>query len=388
MGTSRLSNPSESIHRARGYSWPRARFSFHPIACAIGLLVAAWAMAGCVSLGGSESDELEMPGASAEGTVGPVEDEAKRVARFTRQLEEARAAAAQGDTARALAVCEEALSDRPPTEVRTELVALRRELREVAFEERIMSGSCRIEGDSFVVGEGVPVRLELSNRGSTPIEIPVAHRRRVESRSMFLLRVRCRDWDHQGSTVTQERSLMVPLDEAIRIPPFGTWDTVYMLETDDPFFRPERVVYRRLTVSARLQPVEIRAGELAWFAQVDLDPSTCELFPPGIEPVLDDPGGTLARAVEVARKSAAALNHVFFAGILFYREDPRATARLLLEALASDSLGLRQGALATLRLVTDQRDLVDAEDWEAWLLDRGVLRRGGCLASLSSACRR
>jgi len=375
----------ESFIRARGGA-PRARSAYRGgvlvtspsrgVASRAGslaaILGAAVLGAACAATGeGSYLAETE-----TGRNFGSAEDEAARIERFARRFAEAREVADAGDTGRALSLCEEALADRPPTEIRTRLVALRRELRETAFEERVMGGHCSIEGESFLVGEGVPVRLELVNRGSVPVEVPVAHSRRVESRSMFLLRVRCRDWDRQGSTVTQERSLMVPLDEAIVIEGGEAWETVYTLETDDAFFRPERVVYRRLTVSARLQPVEIRAGDLAWFAQVDLAPSSCELFPPGIEPVREDPSGTLARAVEMSRRSDAALNHVFFGGILSYRREPSRAARLLLDAAGSDRLGLRQAALATLRLVTGQNDLLDVADWESWLLDRGVIAEG------------
>jgi hypothetical protein len=93
-----------------------------------------------------------------------------------------------------------------------------------------------------------------------------------------------------------------------------------------------------------------------------------ELYPEGSETVREDPEGTLARAMELALRTDRALNHVFFAALVLHREDPARAVRLLVEALSSPSPGLRETALATLRLLTGRRDLEDAEDWEGFLI--------------------
>lgn len=304
------------------------------------------------------------------------EEEEERNRRFESILADAEQAAVEGRSRDAMSIAQTGLEGNPPARVRSKLLTLRRQVKEDLFKNEIVAGRCVIEADSFVIGAAIPVRVELSNLGDEPVVIPATHRtsrnRKIggESTSLLQLRVSVQDWDWHGSTVTQDRLLNLPLDEDVEILPGGSWSTEVTVETDDPLFRPELVVYRRLTTDGKLQPVEIRSGELQWFSAVSLAADTCEVLPKGVEKLRAAPRLSLERALELSGQTRAALNHVFFSSILLYAEQPEVAVRYLLEGLSADDAGRRQVSLTVLRLVTGRTDLIRAGDWEAWVSDR------------------
>ncbi len=366
--THTIERPGE-VRSGRSASSDRPRSFLTPLA----LSACLFALSACQSAG---PDAGETPGpiviAGGQGVPLDPEEEARLNRLFEAALTEARTAADEGRTDDALAILERSLSDSPPPRYRSELIQLRREIKEVVLEEQVLVGRCETTQASYIVGEPMVVRVVFRNDSDGPVRVPFAHRDRWndpvkgESRSLIVLRVSCQDWDWQGSTVTQERSVMIPLTEDIFIAPGREWETEVEIETDDPFFRPERVVYRRVTLSGRLQPIEILAGDLQWFSKVALAPGACELFPPGIDSVLEAPEATLTRAIELSRETPKALNHVFFGAVAMYRVDPPGAARHLVLALGEDDLGLRQTSLATLRLLSGRQDLFEVDDWRKW----------------------
>ncbi len=339
--------------------------------CAAALWITSLALSGCAGTqeGG---DGPIVVGNVGEGNRG-FEHDAEREERFRSRLEEARTAGDEGRFRDALAILEESLADHPPTRIRSDMVSLRRDLKQAMFGEGVVTARSRIEDTSHTLGDEIRIVIEVVNLGDTTLAIPVAHvtsSNRVvsgESRSTLVLRIVCEEWDRQGSTVSHERSIMVPLEDDIVLAPGASFEKHLSLETEDEFFRPELVVFRRVSVSGKLQPVEVSAGPDVWFEPIPISVSSTEVLPKGIDRVREDLEGTLERALELSRQTPQALNHVFFSGVLLFREDPELAGKYLVKALGADDPGIRTTALASLRLATGRADLRKADDWERWL---------------------
>lgn len=338
---------------------------------AFALALASVAAGGCAGTGKVGDGPIKIETYSSERPF--AEGGAEREERFRGRLEEARTAGDEGRFDEALALLEEAIDEQPPTRIRSEMIALRRELKQSMFGKGVVTARSRIDGDTYTVGDEIPIVIEVVNLGEVPLAIPVAHvtssNRLVsgESRTTLVLRVVCEEWDRQGSTVSHERSIMVPLEKDIVLAPGATFEKHLSLETEDPFFRPELVVFRRLTVSGKLQPVEVSTDEQVWFERIPIAKSSTEILPRGIDRVREDLEGTLERALDLSRQTPQALNHVFFSSVLLFREEPRIAGEYLVGALGADDPGIRMTALASLRLATGRDDLLKMDDWERWL---------------------
>jgi len=332
--------------------------------------VASFTLPACVGTPEREpGTRVVIPLGSGPGRT-PEEIEASR-RRVDAAIARAETLRAEGRGVEALAALDGALEEHPADPELTRVLEMRRAVRSEILREHGLAGRITLDSPRFVLGDTVSLSVRLTNLGEAVMEIPLRHRNpggRVDSRespTSLVLALEYQDWDFLGSTVEQERGWIVPLEDDIRILPGESWEHRLEIETEDAFFRPDLAVYRRIRVGGRLQAVEIRSGDLRWFAPVVLEDATFEILPRNIEPIEKDPAGTLARALEASARSDAPLNHVFFAAIVLHRTDPDAAVRALLDALASDRPGLRQTALATLRLVSGRSDLEQREDWEA-----------------------
>jgi len=342
----------------------------------LGLLGLVCLLAGCASLQRSQDPTAgeSIRSALARSRSASIrEPDPELVARMESDLERAESALADGRPRAALEISDALLNQSPPSSIRSAAMALRRRAREYVLETEVLVGRCVIERERVEILDPIEVRIELENVGDLPVRIPRQHRtagdRPIvgESVSVFLLDVEYRDWDWAGSTVVQQQPMMLAFEEDVVLEPGETHRRPIQLGTEDPFFRPDLVVYRRISVGGHVQPVEILSGDSSWFSRIRLARDSCELMPKGLDPILSAPVETLDRAMDLARTNGRAANHVFFSAILAFEREPAPTARRLIEGLSASRRELVQASLSALRLLSGRAESGAASDFEQWI---------------------
>ncbi|MEN8151682.1 MAG: hypothetical protein ABFS86_17835 [Planctomycetota bacterium] len=282
-----------------------------------------------------------------------------------RRLNAAEEAFHRGEYRECLAIVRKALAEMPPMDIVGELRSLRFEAKRRLLSRQILVVKALPVRD--VVPNGEPVEIDLALRNVT--DVPVKVRRVVadSTPSLFFLEVTREHRDVYGNVRRDSERIRVPLEEDLVVPVGGRSTIRYREATVEPERRHRGYTLIRVTGSFR--PAVLVAGEEEFYAGVPVKEATVRIFPPGYEPIAEDPLGTLGKAYGLGARE-----HLLIAAELVPPERRTEAVGVLVNLLSEEVRPIDVTAMAALRRLTGRNFTLRPLAWKGWWKEqqRGV----------------
>lgn len=248
----------------------------------------------------------------------------------------ARTLADQGNYQAALDVLRDALASAGTPELRRRIQELRLELKRRALAESLQARLLPPPAP-VVVGEPFAFEIELTNRGTVPIEIPAADYRReaivfreLVGKTVLDLIVDVTEFDPRGTRMSEQANRLWEPGEDITLAPGQSWRRAIPLDPDE--LRPSTMLLKAVTVHGLLRPVRVQVDGRDFLTTVALEPAVAFLLPRGAEAIREDPLRHLELALERAPREPRFLPHVVVAASLLAEDADRERGRSMLVA--------------------------------------------------------
>ncbi|MHC4472018.1 MAG: hypothetical protein ACYS99_13755 [Planctomycetota bacterium] len=277
-------------------------------------------------------------------------------------LARARDAFLRGEYAACLEIARATLEKGPPPAVASELRSLRFEAKRRQLSQDVLSARVLPVREVCVMGSEAVLELTLLNLAKQPVE--VARRARGSSDAVFVLSVTREDLDVYGNVRTETTTHRVPLGEDLEVPVGGRRSVEHALPTPRPEDR--HLGFTVLRIGGILRPALIRCGEARYYSGVELGEAVVRVFPPGYEPIAEDPLGTLDKAYRLGARE-----HLLVAAELAPPERRHETVAKLVSYLEGAETGTWVTVIAALRRLTGRSFTGQPRAWIEWWKEEG-----------------
>lgn len=253
-----------------------------------------------------------------------------------------------------------------------------KQLKVFASERLLMKNvvRCEVRADRSVyeIGEVVDISICVENLtpdlleldftpSGDPNDIAMA-KYAANYKPAAIFQIAYSEYDPLGTVVSRQRSHLIEIDQAIRLGPGEQWVRTFSIDTG--LDSPNSQFYRSYRVQGELRPIQIRHAGQTVFRRIAIDPLLVRVFPPDVDPALQDPMGFLSRALEGGEP-----NDIFLCGLLVPEDKREEEIKTLVAALDKSRPVSQRGIMALLRQLTQQPVPFDVDEWVRWYADRG-----------------
>jgi hypothetical protein len=296
--------------------------------------------------------------------AGVAEDAASGLdrAEAERRLAQAREAYLRGEYSLCLSLARAALEEGAPHDVATDLRNLRFEAKRRQLEKDVVAVRILPEREVYALGAEVVLELTVVNVSEEPVKI--VRREKKSSPGMFVLSVVQEDRDVYGNVGTETMSHVVPLPGDLDVPVGGRETVRHTIPTASPEDR--HLGFTELRFGGTLRPAVILCGEQRYYTSVKLEESVVRIFPPGFEPIAEDPVGTLAKAYRLGARE-----HLLVAAELTPPERRHEVLGKLVSFLDGPETGTWITVMAALKRLTGRDFGAKADAWVTWWEEEG-----------------
>jgi hypothetical protein len=289
--------------------------------------------------------------ASAGTNVEMEPDEARR------RFQAAEEAFHRGEYRACLSIVRETLELNPPVEIAGELRSLRFQAKRRLLSRQIVSVKALPVRD--VVTFGQLVEIDLALRNVTDVAVTAKRELPGSSPSLFFLEITRELRDVYGNVRRNSSRVRVPIDRDLTVPVGGRRAVRYREKTVEPKERHRG--YTVLRVTGTFRPAVLVAGEEEFYAGVPVKEATVRIFPPGYEPIAEDPLGTIAKAYGLGARE-----HLLIAAELVPPERKREAIGVLVDLLDEDVSPIDVTTMAALRQLTGRDFSLRPLAWMGW----------------------
>ncbi len=251
-------------------------------------------------------------------------------------------------------------------------------LKVFAEERLLMKNVVRTEVKTdrtlYEIGEVVDVSVTIENLTTELLEVEFAPSEEIKDSAMrkyfegykpeMYFRITYSQYDPLGTVSTSQLTQTIPVDKQVRLGPGERWVRTFAIDTMRD--NPTNQLYRSYKVEGELRPMRIRHGGQTVFRRIAIDPLLVRVFPPDVDPVLQDPVGFLTRALE-----GGVPNDIFLCALLVPVKDLDRAIQLLMDSLVKAPAAGQLAIMATLRHVTGAPISFEVDEWTRWYADRG-----------------
>jgi hypothetical protein len=153
--------------------------------------------------------------------------------------------------------------------------------------------------------------------------------------------------------------LRLPLEEDLVIPVGGRRSVRVSTGTVEPDRR--HLGFTVVRLSGVFRPAVLRAGDEEFYSGVPMKEAIVRVFPPGYEPIAEDPMGTLVKACRLGARE-----HLLIAAELIPRERRREATGLLIGMLGDEATPTAVAGMTALRRLTGLSFQFEPMRWKGW----------------------
>ncbi|MBI5368914.1 MAG: hypothetical protein HZA54_17900, partial [Planctomycetes bacterium] len=255
--------------------------------------------------------------------------------------------------------------------LRARIKAFKLSCEDRLVQSRLVRATLVPERNLYETGDAINLKLVLENLTAEPMEIVMVNvtsrtpdeetrRRTLETlHGLLSLEITYTEYEPFGSAGSITRPEYHMVDADIKLPPGGRWMTHFTMSTQD--VRPGGTVFRTYELSGELRSFEIKVGARSNLRPVRIEPLTIPVYPVKVSRYLDDPLGSLARALD--RNDP---NEVFLVSLLIPEALRRPAVELLMAGFDRVDAGGRMLLMSCLRQVTRQPIELEESAWRRW----------------------
>lgn len=258
---------------------------------------------------------------------------------------------------RALEIVDAILCLEPRISFREKLKYLCLACKRKLIQQNILKASLRTPKEIYEIGDKILITLRLENVTLEPVEINLGQQ------NFIILYRKVNEYGPLGNFETRSRMEEIKLSEpAINLKPQATWEHTFIVDTSQ---EGPSIYYRTYELSAEIRPLQLKSQAGASIRKIVPTPLLLRLFPPDVEPVLQNPLAFLGKALE-----GGIPVDIFLCALLVPAKDQDKALTLLMKSLEKSSPKVKKTILTCLKHMTRLPVELDETAWRNWWAER------------------
>lgn len=246
----------------------------------------------------------------------------------------------------------------PKTSCRSALKQLKIKCGEQLLQQKILKATLIASKEIYERGDQIKITLSLENLTLAPVEVSLGEMK------LAVLYVTVAEYGPLGdfNSISRMEELELPAED-IKINPSDMWKTTFVVDTSRD--NPQSINYATYTINLEIRPKKLKSISGETIRKITTPMLTLKVFPPDVDPVLQNPLKSLGKALD-----GGIPIDIFLCALLVPKKDYEKGLALLMPALKNSDEQTKKVIMNCLKHITGLPFAIDKRVWLDWWQDR------------------